>query len=103
MKFSCAMLVPALVVALTFVTTSHCDEGFIDDFFSRFPHLPFHQVHPESGDPGNDAYYKTLYTMHKNRRGPGKTEDPWRSWLRIPEPTVPCTKAIELFALDNKL
>ena len=74
MKLSCAMLVPALVVALTFVTTSHCDEGFIDDFFSRFPHLPFHQVHPESGDPGNDAYYKTLYTMHKNRRGPGKTE-----------------------------
>ena len=48
------------------------DGGFIDDFFTRFPELPFNNIHPAPSKPGNDAYYKTLYNMHKNRRGPGE-------------------------------
>ncbi len=43
MKLNGAKTVLFFSVTFCCVVTSHCDEGFIDDFFSRFPHLPFNQ------------------------------------------------------------
>ena len=57
-----------LVVCLSVKVKS--DDGFLDDFFTRFPHLPFTQIHPAAAD--NGGYFKTLYSMHKNQRGPGR-------------------------------
>jgi hypothetical protein len=59
-----------LSAVLCYLSVAYCDEGFIDDFFNRFPELPFSQIHPVEAR-GNGGYYKTLYNMHKNQRGPG--------------------------------
>ena len=60
--------VVVVVVVVVVVGEVHCDdEGFLDDFFSRFPHLPFTQIHPEA--EANGGYFKTLYSMHKNKPG----------------------------------
>ena len=52
MKFKSVILVVTLVSQLCDV---YSDDGFLDDFFGRFPHLPF----------------QTLYTVHKNQIRPG--------------------------------
>jgi hypothetical protein len=71
MKFSFVSVIPWTLVAVIVVVgvgdVRGDDEGFLDDFFSRFPHLPFTQIHPEA--EANGGYFKTLYSMHKNKPG----------------------------------
>jgi len=62
------VVVVAVVDDVVGVDDAHGDdEGFLDDFFSRFPHLPFTQIHP--GAEANGGYFKTLYSMHKSKPG----------------------------------
>ena len=53
MNFKSVILV--LTVVSQLCTDVYSDDGFLDDFFGRFPHLPF----------------QTLYTVHKNQIRPG--------------------------------
>ena len=40
-----------------------CTEGYLCDFFSRFPHLPFSKLHAQ-----NQGYIRTLdYMIHKDK------------------------------------
>lgn len=40
-----------------------CTEGYLCDFFSRFPHLPFSRLHTQ-----NQGYIRTLdYMIHKDK------------------------------------
>jgi hypothetical protein len=64
------LLLLALGVVTLCIHQAHCD-GFLEDFFHRFPHLPFaHQIPPN--EQNNAAYYRTLDYMLKKSESPNR-------------------------------